>query len=229
MLPAEVPKIKNIDTAGIMIPAMQVGGDYYDLIKISDTQMFVVVGDVSGKGLSASFYMSKLQTMIQLFCAESKSPKEILTVLNQKIAGNIEKQWFITLTVAFVDVAKRTIKICRAGHTPTLQFSNGVVKYLQPGGIGVGLEFESLFENSLEEIEIPLVPHDTFVFTSDGVNEAMNDNNKLFGYEQIIDILKEKPNADSKEIVNVTIKSLEMFRGLKEPNDDITLVVLKIL
>lgn len=229
MLPSEVPQIKNLDTAGIMIPAMQVGGDYYDLIKISDTQMFIIVGDVSGKGLSASFYMSKLQTMIQLFCAESKSPKEVLTILNQKIAGNIEKQWFITLTIAFVDVAKRTIKICRAGHTPTIKFTNGVTSFIRSNGMGVGLEFSSLFEESLEEIEITLVPHDVFIFTSDGINEAMNDKNELYGYEELTEILKEKHTLSSKEIVNITIESLEKFRGLKEPNDDITLVVLKVL
>lgn len=229
LLPVSVPKINHLDTAGVMIPAMQIGGDYYDLIKVSDTQMFIIVGDVSGKGLSASFYMSKLQTMIQLFCNESKSPKEVLTELNQKISGNIDKQWFITLTVAFVDIGKRSIKICRAGHTPTLKFSNGVVNYLKPNGMGVGLEFGPLFAESLEEIELSLSPKEIFVFTSDGVNEAMNEKNLLFGYDEITNILKEKPNSSSKEIVNNTILSLEKFRGNKEPNDDVTLVVLKIL
>ena len=229
LLPVGVPNIKNLDTAGVMIPAMQIGGDYYDLIKISDTQMFIVVGDVSGKGLSASFYMSKLQTMIQLFCTATKSPKDVLIELNQKIAGNIQKQWFITLTIAFVDVAKRSIKICRAGHTPTLKYSNGVVNFIRPSGMGVGLEFSKLFEESLEEVEIPLVPHDVYVFTSDGINEAMNEDNVFFGYDELTKILKEKSNQSSKELVKNTISSLERFRGLKEPNDDITLVVLKVL
>jgi serine phosphatase RsbU (regulator of sigma subunit) len=229
LLPVNIPKIKNLDTAGIMIPAMQIGGDYYDLIKISDTQMFIVVGDVSGKGLSASFYMSKLQTMIQLFCTASKSPKEILVELNQKISGHMEKQWFITLTVAYVDIGKRSIKICRAGHPPTLKFSNGVVNYIKPNGMGVGLEYGALFEESLEEVELPLAPHDVFVFSSDGINEAMNEDNELFGYDEITNILKNKSNSSSDEIVKNTIYSLEKFRGLKEPNDDITLVVLKVL
>jgi serine phosphatase RsbU (regulator of sigma subunit) len=229
LLPVNVPQIRNLDTAGIMIPAMQIGGDYYDLIKVSDTQMFIIVGDVSGKGLSASFYMSKLQTMIQLFCDATKSPKDVLVELNQKIAGNIQKQWFITLTIAFVDVAKRSIKICRAGHTPTLKYSNGVVNYIKPNGMGVGLEFGPLFEESLEEIEIPLVPHDIYVFTSDGINEAMNEDNLFFGYEDITNILKEKHNQSSKDLIKSTMTKLERFRGNKEPNDDITLVVLKVL
>lgn len=231
MLPLKIPYVKNIDLAGIMIPAMQIGGDYYDFIKVSDTQMFIIVADVSGKGLSASFYMSKLQTMIQLFCTTGKlkSPKEILVEVNRKITGNIEKQWFITLSMAFVDVAKRTIKICRAGHTPIIKFSNSIMEFIRPKGIAIGLESSKLFEDSLEELETPITPRDIFVFSSDGMNEAMNNENELFGYEKFKGILVEKHNEKSKEIINASIKSLEKFRGSKEPTDDITIVVLKII
>ncbi len=229
LLPKVIPKINNLDICGVMIPAMQVGGDYYDLIKVSDTQMFVVVGDVSGKGLSASFYMSKLQTMIQLFSKESISPKEVLIELNEKIAGHMEKQWFITLTVAFIDMAKRQIKICRAGHTPTIKITDGVVQFIKPKGIGVGLEYDGIFNDTLEELELSISPQDIFIFSSDGVNEAMNVNNEFFGFEKVIDIIKEKPGLNSKEILNASLQKLEKFRGNVEPNDDITMVVLKVL
>jgi len=229
LLPNEVPEIKSLDTAGKMIPAMQIGGDYYDLIKISDTQMFVVVGDVSGKGLSASFYMSKIQTMIQLFSNETKSPKDVLVEVNKKIFGKISKQSFITMNIAFVDVGKRSMKLCRAGHTPTIKFNNGVIQFIKPNGIGVGLENGLIFEESLEEIEIPLSPKDIFIFSSDGVNEAMNDNNDLFVYDELIEVIKRNSNNSSSEIVHATIKSIDKFRGLKEPSDDVTLVVMKVL
>jgi len=229
LLPNEVPKVTNLDVAGIMIPAMQVGGDYYDLIKVSDTQLFIIVGDVSGKGLSASFYMSKIQTMIQLFCNNTNSPKEVLTEVNKRIFGTISKQSFITLTVAFIDVGKRTLKICRAGHTPTLKYSEGVVNYIKPNGIGVGLEMGDIFDNVLEELELHLSPQDIFVFTSDGVNEAMNTENAFYGYNEMINVLKKQSGSTSKDILNSTISSLKNFRGLKEPSDDVTLVVLKVL
>lgn len=229
LLPVNVPQMNNLDIAGKMIPAMQVGGDYYDLIKLNESQMFIVVGDVSGKGLSASFYMSRLQTMIQLFCNESKSPKEVLSELNKRISGNIEKQWFITLTVAFIDVAKHQIKICRAGHTPTIKFAEGVGRYITPKGIGVGLENGTLFDENLEELELNISPKDIFIFSSDGVNEAMNSNFELFGYERLISVIKEKSNLSSKEILNATIQNLEKFREKVEQNDDITIVVLRVL
>ncbi len=228
MLPKEIPQIKGIDIAGTMIPAMQVGGDYFDIIKVSDRQVYIVVGDVSGKGLSASFYMSKLQTMIHLFCNGGKSPKEILTEVNQKLSGNIEKKWFITLTIALIDLKDKSIIISRAGHTPTLQYTEHNVKFIQPKGLGVGLEFSELFSNSLEEVKFSLKENEIFFFTSDGVSEAMNNNNDLFGDERVALLLKENYDKSSQEIIDTTISSLEKFRGSKEPNDDITIVVLKI-
>ena len=110
-----------------------------------------------------------------------------------------------------------------------LKYSNNVVEFIKPQGMGIGLEYGELFENSLEEIEIPISPKEIYIFTSDGVNEAMNDRNEFFGYEEISKLLQEKSNQSSKEIVNSTIQTIETFRGTEEPNDDITMVVLKIL
>ncbi len=230
MLPKEIKQLNGLDIAGKMVPAMQVGGDYFDVIKVSDVQAYIVVADVSGKGLSASFYMSKLQTMIRLFCNGGKTPKEILTEVNQNLAGNIEKKWFITLTIALIDIEDKSIIISRAGHTPTIYFehSNDEVKFIQPKGLGVGLEFSELFSNTLEEVKLPLKKNDIFFFYSDGVSEAMDNNNNLFSDEKIANLLKEKKENSSKEIINSTISSLDKFRGTKEPNDDITIVVVKI-
>ncbi|MCK5456634.1 MAG: SpoIIE family protein phosphatase, partial [Melioribacteraceae bacterium] len=85
LLPDVIPQINGLEISGTMNPAMQVGGDYFDIIKISNSKAFIVVGDVSGKGLSASFYMSKLQTMIHLYCNEHNTPKDILTKINRSI------------------------------------------------------------------------------------------------------------------------------------------------
>ncbi|MCX6174442.1 MAG: SpoIIE family protein phosphatase [Ignavibacteriales bacterium] len=163
LLPKTFPQIDRLDIAGKMIPAMHVGGDYFDLIKISDKKLFVVIGDVSGKGLSASFYMSKLQTMIGLYCTEGKSPSEILVEVNKKIYENIEKNWFITVSLAFFDSSENSVKFCRAGHTPLIRIRNKIVEEFQPSGLGVGLERGELFQSSLEEITIPFKPNDLFL------------------------------------------------------------------
>jgi len=79
------------------------------------------IGDVSGKGLSASLYMTKLQTMMQLACVDNRSPREILMEINKKLYTSMEKDWFITMTLALFDMGKNSVKVCRAGHAPIRQ------------------------------------------------------------------------------------------------------------
>ncbi|HEY7751486.1 MAG TPA: SpoIIE family protein phosphatase, partial [Ignavibacteriaceae bacterium] len=175
LLPQCIPDVNGLDICGEMIPAMQVGGDYYDLIRISETKLFVVVGDVSGKGLSASLYMTKLQTMIKLSCTEDKSPKEILVEINKKIYNELDRNWFVTVTLALFDTEKNNLTFCRAGHLPILSASNGTVESYRTNGLGVGLERGIIFEKSLVEEVLPLKPGQTFAFFTDGVTEAMNE------------------------------------------------------
>jgi phosphoserine phosphatase RsbU/P len=228
LLPQCIPNMNGLDICGEMIPAMQVGGDYYDLIQISDSKLFVVVGDVSGKGLSASLYMTKLQTMIKLSCLDNKSPKEILVDINKRIYEEIDKNWFVTITLALFDMNKGTVKFCRAGHMPVLQATNGTVQSYRTQGLGVGIERGIVFEKSLLEEEVKLSPGQTYAFFTDGVTEAMNEKNELFGDENLNAILKNKSQARSSDIVNEIWSSVKSFRGEAEVNDDMTMVVVKI-
>jgi len=211
-----------------MKPAMQVGGDYYDLITFLDKKLFVVVGDVSGKGLSASLYMTKLQTIIQLSCNEVKSPKEILVDVNKRIYNEIDRSWFVTMTLALFDLENNILTFCRAGHLPILSASNGSVESYRTRGIGIGLERGIIFEKSLAEEVVKLKPGQTFVFFTDGITEAMNEQNELFGEEKLHSILKNKSSARSSEIVNEIWNSVSSFRGSTDVNDDMTMVVVKV-
>ncbi|MBU2491221.1 MAG: SpoIIE family protein phosphatase [Bacteroidetes bacterium] len=229
LLPKEIPQINNLDLAGIMIPAQHVAGDYYDLIKISDTKLFVVNGDVSGKGLAASFYMTKLQTMIRLFCKEDTSPKEILVKLNKLMFNEIGKNWFITVTIALFDTEKNNVKFCRAGHTPIMHYTNSAVKLYQPKGIGVGLEKGDIFDTNLAETEILLNKNDVFLFFSDGVNETMNNENEQYDLNRLSENLTDEYNHSAQEIITSIQDSLDNFRNNIDLNDDITIVAVKVI
>ena len=227
LLPKNVPVIKGLDLCGTMIPAMQVGGDYYDLIQISDSKIFVVIGDVSGKGLSASFYMSKLQTMIRLYCTEENSPKEILQKINKRIYDSIEKNWFITVSVALFDTRENKMNYCRAGHTPLIVIENGKVTQFQPKGIGLGLEKGKLFDSTIEELELHLHKNQLFVFYSDGITEAMNNSKRLFSLERFYDVLISNTQKECNVIIENILNSINNFKNDAVQNDDITLVILK--
>ena len=212
-----------------MIPAMQVGGDYYDLIKISDSKIFVVVGDVSGKGLSASLYMTKLQTMIQLACTIDKTPKQILVDINKKLYESLERSWFITMTLALFDSSTNKLKFCRAGHMPLITANNGSIISYKTQGIGVGLESGIIFESSLVEEEVSFTPGQIFAFFSDGITEAMNETNDLFGEEKLSELLRDKSNKTSIELMDEIWESITQFRGHAEQSDDMTMVLVKVI
>ncbi|MDR3610555.1 MAG: SpoIIE family protein phosphatase, partial [Ignavibacteriaceae bacterium] len=202
LLPKCNPNLKGLDICGQMVPAMQVGGDYYDLIPISPTKLFVVVGDVSGKGLSASLYMTKLQTMMQLACVANRSPRDILIEINRNLYISMEKDWFVTMTLALFDVEKGIVRVCRAGHAPLLAASNGTVDSYRTQGIGVGLEKGVIFDRTLVEEEIVLSPGKIFAFYSDGITEAINEQEDFFGEEKLAGLLKGKTNMPSTELMD---------------------------
>ncbi|HVO74528.1 MAG TPA: SpoIIE family protein phosphatase [Ignavibacteriaceae bacterium] len=228
LLPKCIPDISGLDICGEMIPAMQVGGDYFDLIIIEKSKLFVVVGDVSGKGLSASLYMTKLQTMIQLACTPGKSPKEILIEINKRFYESIERNWFVTMTLALFDMENRTVKFCRAGHMPVLFATNGTVQSYRTQGIGIGLEKGLIFEKTLVEEEIQIKSGNLFAFFSDGITEAMNESEEMFGEDKLYGMLKNTGGKRSGDIMNDIWNSVKVFRGRAEQNDDMTMVLVKV-
>ncbi len=228
LLPKCIPATKGLDICGEMIPAMQVGGDYYDLIPVSDSKLFVVVGDVSGKGLSASLYMTKLQTMIQLSCTLDKTPKEIMTELNRKFYDVIERNSFVTMTLALFDSDLNKVTFCRAGHMPVLTAEDGTVRSYRTQGIGVGLEKGTIFDKTLIEEEVKLKPGQIYAFFSDGITEAMNETMELFGENNLSEILKKNKSKASTQIMDEIWSSLKSFRGNAEQNDDMTMVIVKV-
>jgi serine phosphatase RsbU (regulator of sigma subunit) len=228
LLPKCIPNLNGLDICGEMIPAMQVGGDYFDLIPISDTKLFVAVGDVSGKGLSASLYMTKLQTMVQIATKISTSPKEILIEINKQLYESIERSWFITMTLALFDTEAKTVKVCRAGHMPLITSNNGTVESIKTAGIGLGLEKGEVFDRTLQEVEIKTKSNQMFAFFSDGITEAMNEKDEMFGEDKLTEILKGKSNIRSTEVMNKVWSEVKLFRGATQPNDDMTMVIVKV-
>jgi serine phosphatase RsbU (regulator of sigma subunit) len=228
LLPKCIPNLNGLEICGEMIPAMQVGGDYYDLIPLSDTKLFVAVGDVSGKGLSASLYMTKLQTMIQISTKSSTSPREILIEINKRLYESIERNWFITMTLALFDTETKTVKFCRAGHMPLIKANNGTVESIKTEGIGLGLEKGEVFDKTLQEVELATKSNQMFAFFSDGITEAMNEKAEMFGEDKLIEILKGKSNNHSTDVLNIVWNEIKSFRGKAQPNDDMTMVIVKV-
>ncbi|MDP3147750.1 MAG: SpoIIE family protein phosphatase [Ignavibacteria bacterium] len=229
LLPKSIPEINHLELSGVTIPAQHVGGDYYDFIKLSDTKLFVVVGDVSGKGLSAALYISKLQTMIRMYCSEERSPKEILIEINKRLFAEMERNYFITVSLALIDSGERKVRFCRAGHPHALLINHGKCEKIKPVGIGLGLNKGEVFDASLEETEIALESGSLLAVYSDGISEAMNSKQQEFGEENIVTILKKNADSSLDTIQTKILDGVTDFCNGEEQHDDITLVLVKYL
>ncbi|MBM4157698.1 MAG: PDZ domain-containing protein [Ignavibacteria bacterium] len=227
LLPKEIEKIKGLEICGSSMPAKYIGGDFFDLIKIDENRMLVIVADVSGKGIPAALYMSNVQAVLKFASNIFKSPRDILIEINKQILDKLDRQSFVTMIIALFDRNINKIFISRAGHNPLLYSANEKFEFLKGKGIGLGLEKNSIFESNLEEVELELKQDGIFFFYSDGLTEAMNTKREEYGTERIIEILSENRKEPCEEIVKKIESDVTKFRGGAEQNDDITFVIVK--
>jgi sigma-B regulation protein RsbU (phosphoserine phosphatase) len=141
---------------------------------------------------------------------------------------SMEKSWFVTMTLALFDTEKQTVSFCRAGHVPVVVTENGIIELHKTQGIGVGLEKGVIFEKTLVEQELRLRPGQVYLFFSDGITEAMNEQQDLYGEEKLSELLRKKAGERSSGIVNALWDELKLYRGKAEQSDDMTVVVVKV-
>ena len=229
LMPEKPPENKYYDISCYMKTAKEVGGDYYDFIQPGNNgKTFVVIGDVSGKGMSAALHMVQVQSNLHNIIAENSTPKLILNSLNKNLKRVLRKGSFLTLSIAELN-SHGQILLSRAGHMPLIHYSNSTKKCSRiiPRGIGIGLANEQFFFNSTEEISIQPMPGDLLIFFTDGVVEAMDNNYNTFGEEKLTRIICRSADKSVKEIQDLIISSIENFTYASSVQDDLTLIVMK--
>jgi serine phosphatase RsbU (regulator of sigma subunit) len=231
LLPAQgTVTVPGLRVAGLCIPAAEVGGDYYDLLPISDTRLGVLVADVSGKGTSAALYMAELKGLVLSLSRIYASPAKLLVEANRILAESMDRHSFITMTYAVLDTAEATMRYARAGHNPMIHLDaqTGRTHVLSPAGLGLGIDRGPRFEAILEEAVIPLRRDDVFLFFTDGLSEAMNGKSELFGEGRLRNIIESAEGRETDEIKDEILAEIRSFVGTSAPHDDMTLVVLKV-
>ncbi len=230
-LPREKPKLKGIDVASICIPANEVGGDYYDFLEIDDHRLGVVIGDVSGKGISAAFHMTLTKGFLKSQAKSGLSPREIMINLNELFYENVERGTFISMIYGIFDLNKRNFSFSRAGHNPLLiQKNNSAqVEILCPRGLALGLEKGPVFDRVIEEYKIGINSNDIFLFYTDGFSEAMNSNKAEFGEERLQALLESYPAASAEQVIENSKNEIYKFVGDAPQHDDMTMLTVKIL
>ncbi len=227
-LPSREVQLPGIDIAGICDPAQETGGDYYDMISIGKNRTAIAIGDVSGKGIQAAFYMTFVKGVLHSLSALILSPLELLNQLNRLFKENATRGTFITMIYGILEAEKRTFTFARAGHNPMLLVkANGDVEWIQSKGVGIGVAESSMFGRVTEEVELKLKEGDVAVLYTDGVTEMMNISNQFYGEDRLERLVKGIRKGTSSKILEIIIGDVLEFKGVAKQHDDMTVVVIK--
>jgi len=228
-LPQNVPVVPGLDIFATSIPALEVGGDFYDFLNGTGNGLTIVMGDVSGKGTSAALYMSKVQGIFQTLHEFNLSPVKLMTRANHLLYKHIDSKSYITAIGANFDTLNKTLSFARAGHLPLYYYNHNIkeIRKIQPNGMGLGLSERNIFDYSIEEIKIEYSTGDIFLFVSDGVLEALNRAGEQYGESKLLELIKINSGFDTKKIVNDILESVKLFTSDTSQYDDITVVAVK--
>ena len=226
MVPSTFPDRPDMDLYAAMTPAKLVGGDLYGYLLLDD-KLYFTLGDVSGKGVPASLFMAQATRLFRTLATQQMMPAEICTRINDALSGEDNEQgMFVTMFVGLVDLKTGHLDFCNAGHNPPVLVAPDKAVFLEmqpnaPIGLWPGLEYEG------EEVEsIMDIP---FFVYSDGLNEAENRQLEQFSDERLLKILQNTTFGSSRQTIEMLEAAVEKHRDGAEPNDDLTMLCVKII
>lgn len=225
LLPKFLPQIPEIEFAADSIPSKQIGGDYYDILQISDTLYTVAIGDVSGKGVPAALLMANLQAFLKVTAKQNLPIDEATGLINNLITENTSDGRFITFFWLTLDAAAKKLHYVNAGHNPPLFIREGKIRHLDKGGIIFGVA-PTMMPYAVEEVS--LQKDDLIVLFTDGVTEAKNPDDDEFSDERFESLILKSANAGANELMKIIKDDVREFVKGTPQSDDITVVILKV-
>jgi sigma-B regulation protein RsbU (phosphoserine phosphatase) len=225
-LPGTMPEIPGFDISAVMIPAMEVGGDFYDVVPVSDGRWAFVIADVSGKGVSAALFMAMSRTLIRAGLEGTADTSRALCAANRMIAQNAPSSMFVTVFSAVLDPGKMTLACTNAGHNPPfiVRGESGEAVFLQEDGVAMGVLPD--MDSTPEYVQ--LKPGDMFILYTDGVTEAFDAGYAAFGEDRLVRIAQECRTLPAGVIRDRIIAAIREFTGDAPQSDDITLLVIRV-
>jgi serine phosphatase RsbU (regulator of sigma subunit) len=225
MVPSAFPEVEGLDMYASMTPAKEVGGDLYSYLQKGD-MLYFCVGDVSGKGVPASLFMAQATRLFQMLASQNMQPAEMATRMNGELTEDNEQGMFVTMFIGLLNLKTGHLDFCNAGHNaPVIGGGESGGEFLDmlsnaPIGLWPGLEYEG------EEID-SIKGRPLFVYT-DGLNEAENWQQEQLGDERLLEILRATQFENVRQVIDNLSDAVELHRSGAEPNDDLTMMCIKL-
>ena len=230
MVPSHFPDYEGLDMYASMTPAKEVGGDLYGYVLQGD-KLYFALGDVSGKGVPASLFMAQATRLFRTLAIQGMMPAEICSSMNDALSGeDNESGMFVTFFLGLVDLKTGHLDFCNAGHNPPVLGSDKcctdeTCNFLEmipnaPIGLFPGLEYEGEEVDNIKGCSL-------FIYT-DGLNEAENRQQEQFGDDRLLDILRTSRSENAQQLVEMLAAEVEQHRDGAEPNDDLTMMCIRI-
>ncbi|MBZ5678972.1 MAG: PP2C family protein-serine/threonine phosphatase [Acidobacteriia bacterium] len=225
LLPKQIPQVAGFQIEGAWEPARVVGGDYFDVIRLSDSGLGICIADVVGKSVSAALLMANVQASVRAFASESASPSSLCTKVNSVLCSNIASGKFVTLFYGVLDAERNLFHYTNAGHPhPILIGAHGEAKELENGGAVLGVFPEWKYEDSV----VRLAAGDRLLLFTDGITEASARDGEEFGEERLTNLMRTHAGKSASEMKVALLAEVNAFCA-SQFADDATLIVVSVL
>ncbi|MEN8232891.1 MAG: SpoIIE family protein phosphatase, partial [Thermodesulfobacteriota bacterium] len=230
MLPSSCPEIEGYQIAASSTPAREVSGDFFDFIDIDEGKMGFVIADVTGKSVSGALVMTASKSVFRLLSEEHLGVGEIMKRANRQIKKDITKAkgMFVALLYAVLNMDDKSLGMCSAGQTQPILLSakTGEATLIETEGDAFPLGI--IDDADYQETQLQLESGDMAIFYTDGVVEAMNKKEKMYGFERFLEVIKDNSGLDADTFLAKLIDDINSFVGKAEQHDDLTIVVIKV-
>jgi len=227
MIPRESPVIPGLDIAADYIPCFDVGGDFYDFLRISHTCIGLAIADVIGKGIPAAIMTSSFRGALRAY-TDSKigedTVEEIIKKLNKMACRECKDGEFVSMFYSIIDVKAMTITYCNCGHDPTVLIRGAEIMELEKGGLVLGLEPQAEYETAT----LRLKDGDCLLFYTDGLTDAVNFDGQFWGRKNLLETAKKYINGPAEHMVKNILGYRRRFVGLAHQTDDTSIIVVKV-
>jgi len=227
-LPETITQVEGFDVAAKSIMAKEVGGDFFDVIPIQPGRMGILIADVSGKGIPAALFMALSRIVVRVNATwYGEKPAQAIHDANNLIAADSKAGMFVTLFYGILDHTSHTFTYVNAGHNPPIVFHShdGSLSELEATGIAMGVITDAEYTAQ----ENPLAVGDVIVLYTDGITEAMNAREDMFGETRLYDVIRQLKGLRAEEILAKILTAVKEFTGDYPQSDDITLMIVRVV